>query len=153
MDDDINDIDIRAWLNSGTLEYRCASPSKFAEAANKGWLLSYDETLRHYGIARYKYSKVRQQLSAQIEAIYEAWNSEWDSEDSTHPTGNWTVSLSGFPMHFAYLGAPVEMLFDGYDWDLYYNGELMKDANVGSLAEANAFVSDFLKAIYSGGSN
>ena len=143
--DDINDVDIRAWINSGTLEYRFSLPSRFTEAANEGWLLSYDETVRHYGMARYKYSKVRRQLNAQIEAIYEAWSALNDSEESAHPAENWTASLSGFPMHFAYLGAPVQMLFDGYDWEVYYNGEYLKDVNVRSISEANAFVEDFVK--------
>jgi hypothetical protein len=126
-------------------EYRFSTPSRFTEAANEGWLLSYEDTVRHYGIASYKYSRVRKQLDAHIEAIYKAWNSDGDSEESTHPAENWTASMSGFPMHFAYLGAPFEMIFDGYDWDVFYKGELLKDANVGSFSEGNAFVERFLE--------
>ncbi len=141
------EIDLVDWIGmcKHTPEYRISRPSDFTEAANEGWLLSHEDTVRHYGMARVKYSKVRKQLDAHIEAIYKAWNSEGDSEESTHPAENWTVSMSGFPMHFAYLGAPFEMIFDGYGWDVFYKSELLKDANVGSFSEGDAFVERFLE--------
>lgn len=141
------EIDLVDWLGmcKSTPEYRISRPSKFSEAANEGWLLSYDDIVRHYGMARYKYSRVRKQLDAHIKKIHEEWDSAEYTDDNSHPAKNWSTSLSGLPMHFAYMGAPFEMIFDGYDWDVYYKGELLKDANVGSFSEGDAFVERFLE--------